>query len=233
MGTLFLEFTGEEYQIEPGDTLTFGRAADLVVDAGNQYLHRVLGCFASQGDVWFLQNVGRFVTLRIVDRTGPSRTELAPGDQVPIGFDEFTVSFEAGRSAYEIGGALAESTPLELGESVPSDTVEFGMVSLNDDQRLLVVALAEPLLRGTPNWASRLPGNKEVALRLGWTVTKYNRKLDYLCRRLAELGVDGLQGGPGSLASGRRQLLVQHLTDRGLISADDLGRLPDSDSGRG
>lgn len=226
MGTLFLEFLGEELTIEPGDTLTFGRAADLVVDPDNQYLHRVLGCFASQGAVWFLQNLGRYIPLRIADRTGPSRTELGPGDQLPIGFEEFVIAFDAGPHSYEIEGALAEPTPLELGESFPSDTVEFGLVKLNDEQRLLVTALAEPMLRGTPNWASRLPGNREVARRLGWTITTYNRKLDYLCRRLAEQGVAGLQGGSGSLASGRRQILVQHLAGRGLVSVEDLGSLP-------
>ncbi len=226
MGTLFLEFRGDELAVEPGQALTFGRAADLVVDAHNQYLHRVLGCFVSQGEVWFLQNLGRYITLRISDRTGPSRAELGPGDQLPLGFEEYTISFDAGPTAYEIGGALAEPTPLELGESVASDTVEFGQVDLNEEQRLLVTALAEPLLRGTSNWASRLPGNKEVARRLGWTITKYNRKLDYLCRRLAEQGVEGLQGGSGSLASGRRQILVQHLVDRGVITSADLGALP-------
>ena len=226
MGTLFLEYLGEELQVETGHTLTFGRAADLEIDAHNQYLHRVLGCFASQGEVWFLQNLGRYITLRIADRTGPSRTELGPGDQLPIGFEEFTITFDAGPVTYEIGGALAEPTPLELGESVASDTVEFGQVNLNDEQRLLVAALAEPLLRGTPNWASRLPGNKEVARRLGWTITKYNRKLDYLCRRLAEQGVEGLQGGSGTLASGRRQILVQHLAERGVVTAADLELLP-------
>jgi hypothetical protein len=226
MGTLFLEYLGDELQVDTGETLTFGRSADMVVDPDNPYLHRVLGCFVSQGGVWFLQNLGRYITLRITDRTGPSRSELAPDDQLPIGFEEFAVTFDAGPQTYQIGGALSEPTPLELGESAPSDTVEFGLVKLNDEQRLLVAALAEPLLRGTPNWASHLPGNKEVARRLGWTITKYNRKLDYLCRRLSELGVEGLQGGPGTLASGRRQILVHHLVGHGLVTASDLERLP-------
>jgi hypothetical protein len=65
-----------------------------------------------------------------------------------------------------------------------------------------------------------------VARRLDWTITKYNRKLDYLCRRLAEQGVEGLQGGSGSLASGRRQILVQHLVERGAITTEDLALLP-------
>ncbi len=226
MGTLFLEYLGEEVQVEPGETLTFGRAADLVVDADNQYLHRVLGCFASQGDVWFLQNLGRYVTLSIVDREGPSRTELAPADQTPIGFEEFSVVFEAGPDRYEIVGALAEPTPLELGQSVASDTVEFATLNLNAEQLLMVAALSEPLLRGWPDWQSEIPGNKEVARRLGWSLAKFNRKLDYLCRRLSEQGVGGLQGGSGSLATGRRARLVRHMVDRGMVVAADLDRLP-------
>jgi hypothetical protein len=226
VGTLFLEFLGEAISVEPDASLSFGRSADLVVDADNQYLHRVLGCFVAQGDVWFLQNLGRHTPLRVVDRSGVSRVEIGPGDQHPLGFEEFVVLFQAGPTTYEIGGALPEPTPLELGEVLPTDTVEFGLVSLNAEQRLLVAALAEPLLRDTPNWASRMPGNKEVARRLGWTITKYNRKLDYLCRRLAELGVSGLQGGSGTLATGRRQVLVQHLVDRGLVTAADLEALP-------
>ena len=226
MGTLFLEFVGEGFQVEPGETLTFGRSADLVVDADNQYLHRVLGCFASQGEVWFLQNLGRYITLRILDRESPSRTELAPADQTPLGFEEFTVEFEAGPSTYRIEGALAEPTPLELGQPVATDTVEFATLNLNHEQLLLVATLAEPLLRGQPDWQSKLPGNKEVARRLNWSIAKFNRKLDYLCRRLAEQGVEGMQGGSGTLATARRARLVRHMVDRGLVTVADLDGLP-------
>ena len=226
MGSLFLDFLGEEFQIDPPETLTFGRAADLVVDATNQHLHRVLGCFASQGDVWFVQNLGRYITLRIIDRNGPSRTELAPGEQTPSGFEEFTIVFDAGNSSYELDGALAEPTPLELGRSVASDTVEFATIALNDEQLLLVSALAEPLLRGRPDWQAKLPSNKDVARRLDWTLAKFNRKLDYLCRRLSEQGVVGLQGGSGTNATGRRVRLVRHVVDRSMVSVADLDRLP-------
>lgn len=102
MGSLFLDFLGEEIQVEPGETLTFGRAADLIVDADNQYLHRVLGCFAAQGDVWFLQNLGRFITLHVLDADGPSCTTVAPGEQLPIGFEAFRVEFSAGPTDYRI-----------------------------------------------------------------------------------------------------------------------------------
>ena len=61
MADLFLEFCGDELVVTQGQTLTFGRAADLVVDPDNVHLHRTLGCFASNGRTWFLHNLGRFI----------------------------------------------------------------------------------------------------------------------------------------------------------------------------
>ena len=222
MGSLYLAFAGTELEVELGGELTFGRAADLVVDARNQYLHRILGRFVSHHDQWYLQNLGRNIPLRVVDRIAPSRAEVGPGDQIPIGFDEFVVVFGAGSSTYEIEGALAEATPLELGLVVASDTVDFGLSELNDEQRQLVAVLGEPLLRGEADWTAHLPSNKEAARRLGWTITKFNRKLDYLCRRLSEAGVDGMVGDLGALASNRRQHLVSHVVSRGLVTSADL-----------
>ncbi len=226
---LFLEFRGEPVWASAGGSVTFGRDADLVVDADNPYLHRVLGCFVAHGDVWFLQNLGRFIPLRVQDRTSTSFVQVDPGDQLPVGFGEFVVTFTAGTEDYDLGGALSEPTPLELGEAAPSDTAEFGLTSLNDEQLLLVLALAEGRLSGDPDWATRLPGNKAVARRLGWTITKYNRKLDYLCRRLAESGVEGAAGEHGLLATSRRQVLVDHAVNRRLVVAADLPRLPPAD----
>ena len=39
-----------------------------------------------------------------------------------------------------------------------------------------------------------LPTNRHVADRLGWTITKFNRKLDTLCVKFEKLGVAGLRG---------------------------------------
>jgi hypothetical protein len=64
-----------------------------------------------------------------------------------------------------------------------------------------------------------------LALRLGWTLTKFNRKLDHLCAKLAREGVRGLRGGPDALATDRREALVEHAITVGLVSDDDLGLL--------
>jgi hypothetical protein len=71
-----------------------------------------------------------------------------------------------------------------------------------------------------------MPANREVAHRLGWTITKFNRKLDYLCRRLAESGVEGAFGDSGDLATNRRQVLVEHAVARRLVTVADLDDLP-------
>jgi len=224
--TLFLECGGVERSVCRGDSLTFGRDADLVVDPDNRHLHRVLGCFVSHGDVWFLQNLGRFIPLRVADAGSASLVRIESSDQAPIGFEEFVVSFRAGNVEYRIAGALSEPTPLELGLVTASDTVEFGLDGLNAEQRMLALVLAEGRLLGDPDWVVHLPSNREVAQRLGWTQTKFNRKLDYLCRRLAEAGVAGAVGDVGDLATTRRQVLVEHVVDRRLVTPTDLDDLP-------
>ena len=64
-----------------------------------------------------------------------------------------------------------------------------------------------------------------MADRLGWTITKFNRKLDHLCAKLAREGVRGLRGGPDGLALDRRLALVDHAVDVRLVTAEDLGLL--------
>ena len=226
MTRLFLEFGDDEIVLATAQSLTFGRSADLVVDDANMYLHRTLGCFVWDGGAWVLQNLGRFIPIAVVDRLGSARLHIGPGDAALIGFGEFLVRFSAGTETYELVGALAEPTAIETGEHEPTDTVEYARVDLNAEQRLLVVCLAESLLRGDEDWLVRMPSNRDVAARLGWPITKFNRKLDYLCRRLAEQGVSGMRGEDGQQATVRRQRLVQVLTARGTVTAADLALLP-------
>jgi hypothetical protein len=95
----------------------------------------------------------------------------------------------------------------------------------------LVLALAEPALRGTGRAGSTLPSSGEAAQRLGWTTTKFNRKLDNVCQKLAAQGVRGLHGEPGRLASNRRARLVEYALAVRLVTRDDLHLLDDADDG--
>ena len=68
---LVVEFVGDERVLDPDEELTFGRAADLVIDE-NRYLHRVLGRFSYAKGTWWLTNVGSAIPLTVSDVAGPS-----------------------------------------------------------------------------------------------------------------------------------------------------------------
>jgi hypothetical protein len=64
-----------------------------------------------------------------------------------------------------------------------------------------------------------------VAARLGWSTTKLTRKLDSVCSKLSKVGVRGLHGRPGELASSRRARLVEYALAVRLVTVDDLASL--------
>ncbi len=105
------------------------------------------------------------------------------------------------------------------------DTIALGDLMLTDEQRLLLLALAEGTLRD-PHSNDELPTNRAVARRLGWSITKFNRKLDNLCNRFSKLGVGGLRGSIDQLATDRRRRLVEHAVESGLIARSQLSLLP-------
>ena len=194
---LVVEFVGDERVLTPGDELTFGRSADLVID-DNRYLHRVLGRFGWANGTWWLSNVGSAIPLAMADTDSPSFVRVAPGATVPIPFGSATLGFEAGGRTYELrvevlselsGFGLdpaAVDTDADGAERRVDDTTASSL-PLTDEQRLLLVALAEPRC-ATRQAASELPTNRQIAHMFGWTITKFNRKLDDLCIKYAAAG---------------------------------------------
>ena len=229
---LVVEFAGDERVLTPGDELTFGRSADLVIDE-NRYLHRLIGRFAWTNGMWWLANTGSSIALRLADADGPSYAKVAPGTSVPVTFETSVLTFEAGGRPYELRLEQLVDGPLfAAGDDVSGAfegidleaTTTTGSLPLNDEQRLLLVALCEPFLDDTG--ANELPTNRQIASRLGWTITKFNRKLDWLCQKYANAGVSGLRGSSDLLARDRRVRLVEHALDAGVITPADLRLLP-------
>ena len=101
----------------------------------------------------------------------------------------------------------------------------IGATHLTPDQRRLIVALAEPRLRGDGRASVVLPSSADAAARLGWTITRFNRKLDNVCQKLQRLGVRGLHGDADRLASNRRSRLVEYAVATRLVSRADLAML--------
>ena len=116
----------------------------------------------------------------------------------------------------------------------PLVTLEWGHVELNADQVDLLRVICGPRLdRPADQWAD-IPTNRAAAAELGWSLAKYNRKLDHVCDKLARVGVRGLRGDLGLSAMDRRRTLVDHVVRSGLLGAlavpDDDPEVPQQSS---
>ncbi len=217
-----VDFVGERHAIDDGEWLTIGRDAELSID-DNPYLHRRFLQVGSVDGLAWIVNVGDQLSATVADGDGRIQAWLAPGARLPIVFETTVVRFTAGPTSYELTLHLDQApfvgpTPV-VGEH--GDTT-IGMVPFTVDQRRLVVALSEPLLLQNGRGSASVPSSAEAARRLGWTVTRFNRKLDNVCQKLTKVGVRGLHGSPGELASNRRARLVEYAITTRLVTTEDL-----------
>jgi len=224
-GTLSIDYCGETSSLNASGTLTVGRAADIVID-DNPFLHRVFLVFDRQRGIWFVSNVGTQLSATVADGDGHVEAFLGPGASLPLVFAETTISFTAGPTTYEITARNTEAVYHAPAVSPGLDAATtVGPTSLTRDQRLLIVALAEPRLRGDGRASVVIPSSSAAAERLGWTATKFTRKLDNVCEKLAKLGVRGLRGDSASHASNRRARLVEYAVATRLVTRSDLEAL--------
>lgn len=223
--TARVEFCGESVPVGPGQSLVMGREGDLVIDE-NPYLHRRFLQLFHVNELWWLANLGTQLSATLADVHGTLQAWLSPGARVPLVIERTVVWFTAGPTTYELE-IVVETPPFVpvQREVVDHGATTVGPTSLTPEQRLLIVALAEPILRRRDHGASRIPSNEAAARRLGWTATKFNRKLDNVCEKLTRSGVRGLHGGPGRLAVTRRARLVEWALAGRLVVPADLALL--------
>jgi hypothetical protein len=222
---LVLSFCGERHSVAPDTEFSFGRSGDLAID-DNPYLHRVMAvCFYRRG-WWWLSNAGAHLPLQLQGVSGSSTITLSPGGSIPLVMGPTTVRFAAGGTSYELEIEVAADTEIQKEKlALPGDTtIDAGSTPLSADQLLLVVALAEPRLRKGPT--ADLPTNVELMERFGWSVTKFNRKLDSICQKFSRRGVGGLVGSSDRMAQGRRSVLVDYVISAGMVTTEQLALLP-------
>lgn len=220
--TLTVEFCGEEYTIDTGAEFGIGREADLSID-DNPYLHRRFLSISNDFGMWWLNNVGTLLTATVTDASGTMQAWLAPGAKLPIVFQTLHVMFSAGATTYDFtisSDADYFNTSVAVDGTGGSTTVL--PVTLTTSQRQLIVALAEGVLTQSLPGRGSIPSSAEAAQRLGWSMTTFNRKLDNVCDKLDRLGVAGLRGGRGKLATNRRARLVEYAVTTRLVGIDDL-----------
>lgn len=225
---LVVDFVGTQTPLVSGETFVIGREGDLVVD-DNRFLHRQFLTLTDPGGVWVLTNVGDQLAATVSDPEGRLEAFLGPGAVLPIVFEQTLVRFTAGPTTYEILLRHDEppfrANPLGDATDDSDGRTTIGRIMLTLDQRLLILALAEAGLTSGGGASAVLPTSAQAARRLGWTVTKFNRKLDNVCEKLSKLGVRGLHGDAGRLASNRRARLVEYALAVRLVTREDLAVL--------
>lgn len=229
---LTIDFAGEERLLAETDTFVIGRGGDLDID-DNPYLHRRFLEFTHSDGFWWVHNAGNHLTATLTDAQNLVQATLAPGASLPVVFAEMVVTFSAGSTTYEL---LLSHRPVLGFESHPGapsggQTTLGRPVAMTTSQLQLILALCEPTLTRRGTGRSAIPSNNEAAARLGWSQTRFNRKLDNVCEKLGRAGVAGLRGDAGSLAVHRRARLVEYAIASRLVTADLL-RLLDDEPGR-
>jgi hypothetical protein len=217
-----VDFCGEQFRVPTSEPLTIGREGDIAID-DNLYLHRRLLELSFRGGLLWLSNVGSATSVTISDGEGLAQSWLSPGGSIPLVFPKTVLWFTAGPTTYELEVFLADAPFLpNIEQQSAGGETTSGRVSFTTSQRLLIVALAEDVLRRGIRSSGSVPPSAVAAERLGWTTTKFNRKLDNVCEKLSRLGVRGLVSDGDRAASGRRVRLVEYALASRLVTQDDL-----------
>ena len=144
----------------------------------------------------------------LTDGEGLVQSRLAPGARMPLVFPRVILTFSAGPTTYEINLITSGEDRFSGIDGVrqSSGQTTIGVTPMTRSQLLLVLALSEPVLKRAGTGAAEIPSSAAAAARLGWPLTKFNRKLDNVCEKLDRVGVRGLRGGrvAGAASNGVR-----------------------------
>ncbi len=226
MNELAIDFCGELFYPSPdGAPFGIGREGTIAID-DNPYLHRRFLQVQREHELWWLVNVGSLISATVCDSGGGVQSWLSPGNRLPIVTSTTLIVFTAGPTTYELIARLADAPYGEIRAEVPAGgATTIGAITFTVSQRRLIVALCEPMLRREGTGLSEIPSSAAAAARLGWTTTRFNRKLDNVCEKLDRIGVRGLRGGPKEHATNRRARLVEYAVASRLVTWEDLSLL--------
>jgi hypothetical protein len=220
---LEVEFCGAINTVPADARFIIGREGDLILDEDNRFLHRHFLEIYFRQDSWIIENIGSNLWATVSGRSEPFQARLGPGTLMPLTCPEMIIRFTAGTTDYEVGLVVPQLIQASGPDrQIRDGEMTVGRISVVHEQRLLIVALAEPSLRAGGTSLVSLPTSQEAARRLGWAMPKFERKLDNVCEKLTKLGVKGLKGSIDRLASDRRARLVEYAMDVGMVSTADL-----------
>lgn len=224
-------------RVGPGDVLTIGRAADMII-SNDPFLHRQCLVVEGTDTGFFVTNIGTSLRVTLVDDPSRSVSKVEPGGRHVLMEGRTSAAIETSERTHEILFEVSGSTS-ESGSvvQVPHGSRTARPRPLTPDQILLLTALAEPMLRDPTKSVESIPSNAEVAERLG-IGAGFNGRLDRLCAAVARRGVEGLDALPSDdpLAfptgprkqSRRRERLVLWAISAKVVTEENLGALEEA-----
>ncbi|WP_279192723.1 DNA-binding response regulator [Corynebacterium stationis] len=185
------DLLGNRVILEAGQEAIVGRSGTFPVGTDDVFLHRSLFQVWYGGLGWMIANRGRHIPLDIEPRGSRSltRIHLGPGAVTVMPAGPSAITFTTPERHYEIHIDIPStgiSRPSQL-NTFDGDITHARHIP-NDDQRIMLDALAAPLIKNPGANDGDLPTVKELAEQLGWTEKKTNQKIERLCQRLAQDG---------------------------------------------
>jgi hypothetical protein len=228
---LTVEYCGEWTAAPAGTDFRIGRRGNVVIDDDAVVPDTVATLTSDSRGVWSIQNATADIVVTVVDATGRFSSRVLPGLCVPLVFERQHLIFRIASTTYDltvdVSQPLFTTTAHRPSDDADDATWPSELPVFTESQRVAILALAEPALRSERRGVGTIPTSVAAAGRLGWTVTRFNRKLDNICDKLDRFGVAGLRGGVGRYATSRRLRLVEYAVGSGIVTLADLALLDD------
>lgn len=185
------DLLGNRIILEAGQEAIVGRSGTFPVGTDDAFLHRSLFQLWYGGLGWMIANRGRHIPLDIEPRGSRSltRIHLGPGAVTVMPAGPSAITFATPERHYEIHIDIPStgiSRPTKMNAS--DGDITYARHIPNEEQRIMLDALAAPLIKNPGANDGDLPTVKELAEQLGWTEKKTNQKIERLCQRLAQDG---------------------------------------------
>lgn len=199
--------------MRPDSELTFGRNADLSLDPDNTYLHRRAGRFRLDNGIWWVENTGSRLRIKVVSSDG-AVVDLHAGASSPILGKTGIVSISAGPTRYELSYFLEDEpkkvrSPTVEGIDIGIDTVTYG-TKLTPREIDFVVSLAQGRLSGR---GGPMATHTEIAEVWGVSPKTVDNTLQRLRAKLRDKNVRFIDSSEN---------LVEYLVSQGLVTMHDL-----------
>jgi predicted component of type VI protein secretion system len=236
---LIVMYQAQTWRLWPGETFTFGRApaCSAVLPASDRGLSRTAGSFRYHGDSWWVRNDSRSSLLYLSGDLG-FRVDLPPGMEVPLQQWHIKVRLQGAQGDYTLRLRLPDlddvtdepgqpagldrddRTIAEQAKPASATTSTQRPPRLSDDDRLVLAARFEEYLTWRHVGEPAPRSAAETAERVGWSAHMVIKRCENIRNRYINSGIPGLRG-PRALEE-----LVRLLMASGMLTADDLRRLP-------